>query len=70
MRDPFATPWLIVIALFLLPIVVAGLVGLVAFRRMVPMVYRCRRCDREFLQAPHRPFPAACPHCHATDWSV
>ena len=70
MRDPVGTPWWVVIAILLLPVCVVALVGALAFRRMTPLVFRCRRCDREFHQPPFRRFPAACPHCHARDWNA
>lgn len=70
MRDPTATPWLVVIALFLLPIGVVAFVGAMAFRRMTPLLFRCRRCDRDFQRAAYRSFPARCPLCGARDWNA
>jgi hypothetical protein len=70
MGDPLATPWLVVVAIVLLPVCVIAFVGFATFRRLTPLVFRCRRCDREFLRPPHRRFPVACPHCHARDWST
>lgn len=64
------TPWLAVIAVLLLPVGVAAFVGFMAFRRMTPLVYRCRRCGHEFHRAAHRAFPRACPGCRARDWSA
>jgi hypothetical protein len=70
MRDPTALPWLAVAALFVLPIAVAAFAGFVTFRKMTPLVYRCRRCRRDFRRAPYHRFPAACPHCSARDWAA
>ena len=69
-RDPFETPWLVVIAMFALPFVVAVFCGIMVFRGMPPLVYRCRRCEREFHRAAHRRFPAVCPLCRARDWNA
>jgi len=68
--DPTATPWWVVIVLFLVPLGVTVFVGAIAFRWMTPLVFRCRRCDREFLRAAHRRFPAVCPRCGARDWNA
>lgn len=70
MRDPTATPWLVVVALLLLPVCVAVFVGAIAFRRMAPLVFWCRRCRRHFYRAAHRSFPEACPLCRARDWNA
>ncbi|HEY0478836.1 MAG TPA: hypothetical protein VGD37_15060 [Kofleriaceae bacterium] len=69
MPDPTGAPWLVVIALFLLPIGVAVFVGAMAFRRMTPLVFECRRCNHVFHRPAHHRFPAACPRCKARDWS-
>lgn len=69
MRDPSETPWLVAIAMLLIPVGVAAFLAFATFRRMTPLVYCCRRCHREFRRAPYRRFPAACPHCRARDWS-
>jgi hypothetical protein len=63
------TPWLVVVALALIPVVVSAFLGVMTFRRMTPLVFKCRRCNREFHRAAHRMFPAACPLCHARDWN-
>jgi len=68
--DPIATPWWVAIVLFLLLVGVAAFVGVVTFRRMTPLIFRCGRCSREFHQAPHRRFPAICPRCGARDWNA
>jgi hypothetical protein len=68
--DPIATPWWVVVALLLVPVSVAAFVGALAFRRMTPLVFRCRRCDHEFHRAAHRRFPAVCPRCGARDWNA
>jgi hypothetical protein len=70
MSDPTATPWWVVVVLFLVPCGVAAFAGAIAFRRMTPLIFRCRRCDRDFRRAPHRRFPAACPLCGARDWNA
>jgi len=69
MADPFATPWLVVIALCLIPVIVSLFAGAMTFRRLTPLVFRCQRCDREFRRPAHRRFPDSCPLCHARDWS-
>ena len=69
LHDPTATPWVVVVVLFLLPVCIAVFLGVMAFRRMTPLVYRCRRCDRDFCRAAHRKFPTACPRCQARDWN-
>jgi hypothetical protein len=69
MRDPFATPWLVVIGLCLIPIAVALFAGAVTFRRLTPLVFHCRRCGRDFHVRPYRRFPASCPRCQASDWN-
>lgn len=70
MRDPTATPWWVVVILFLLPVGVMLFFGALTFRRMAPLIFRCRRCDRDFQQAAYRRFPAACPRCGARDWNA
>ncbi len=70
MSDPTATPWWVVVVLFLVPCGVAAFASAIAFRRMTPLIFRCRRCDRDFRRAPHRRFPAACPLCGARDWNA
>jgi rubrerythrin len=67
--DPFATPWLAVVALLAIPLVVSAFLGAMTFRRLTRLVYRCRRCDRDFQRAAHRAFPATCPLCDARDWN-
>jgi Zn finger protein HypA/HybF involved in hydrogenase expression len=67
--DPFGIPWLVVVVFALIPIAVSALLGFAVFRHMTPLVFHCRRCDREFTQPAHRPFPAICPHCRAPDWN-
>jgi hypothetical protein len=69
-RDPTAAPWLVVITVFVIPFAVVALVGMMAFRRMTPLAYQCRRCQHEFHRAAHRAFPAACPRCRARDWNL
>ena len=70
MGDPTATPWWVVVVLIGIPVGVSAFAGAMAFRRMTPLVFRCRRCDREFQQAPHRRFPRACPRCRARGWNA
>jgi hypothetical protein len=59
-----------VVTLFSLPVVITLFLGVTAFRRATPLVFRCRRCDRYFYRAPYRNFPTACPRCHARDWNA
>ena len=70
MSDPFGMPWLIIVVLALIPVAGCALLGLATFRRMTPLVFHCRRCQRDFTQRAHRPFPTACPRCHAQDWNA
>jgi len=69
MDDLTGTPWLVVIAMVLIPIAVNAFLGAITFRRVPPLVFMCQRCRREFRRRAHRRFPAACPHCHAHDWN-
>ncbi|HZJ67333.1 MAG TPA: hypothetical protein VFD36_27685 [Kofleriaceae bacterium] len=69
MGDPTGTPWLLVLAMIAIPIAVGAFLGAMTFRRMTPLVFRCRRCDREFHSPAHRSFPTACPRCRARDWN-
>jgi hypothetical protein len=57
-------------------VVIVGLVGGVlalatrrAFHHVTPLVFHCRRCDREFLRKAYARFPSTCPHCHSRDWN-
>jgi hypothetical protein len=61
--------WLIVM-LLVVPLLLAGLLGAFAFRRLTPFLFRCRRCGRAFRGAAQRGFPSACPHCGAPDWNL
>ena len=70
MQDPTATPWFVVLLLLLCPVGVVLALGALAFRRLTPLVFHCRRCDRDFLRPPHRRFPTACPRCGAHDWNA
>ena len=60
---------LLAVMLIVVPLFLAVFLGLFAFSRMTPLVFRCRRCDREFRRAPHLAFPDLCPHCRARDWN-
>jgi Zn finger protein HypA/HybF involved in hydrogenase expression len=68
--DPFGIPWLVIVALALIPVAGSALFGIAAFRGMTPLVFRCRRCQRDFTQPAHRAFPTTCPHCRAQDWNA
>ena len=70
MGELIGTPWLIVVAMISIPIVVGAFLCAIMFRRMTPLVFRCRRCKRDFQRAAHREFPAVCPLCHARDWNA
>jgi Zn finger protein HypA/HybF involved in hydrogenase expression len=61
---------LLLIAMVGIPVCLAVLIGTRAFHSMVPLVFRCRRCDRDFLRKAHRRFPTACPRCHARNWNA
>jgi hypothetical protein len=69
-RDLLGIPWPLIVALVMIPIVVSAFLGAITFRRMTPLVFRCRRCNREFRRAAHREFPAVCPLCQARDWNA
>jgi Zn finger protein HypA/HybF involved in hydrogenase expression len=60
----------LVLTIFVIPLAVVALVGMMAFRRVTPLVYHCRRCQRDFQRAAHRAFPTACPRCRARDWNA
>jgi hypothetical protein len=62
-------PWLVVVGLLLIPVAVAGFFGMASFRKLTPLVFRCRRCGRYFFRAAHRAFPARCARCGAADWN-
>jgi hypothetical protein len=68
--DATGIPWLVILLMILCPVAVVVFLGVMTFRGMTPLVYRCRRCNQDFLRAPHRRFPAICPHCGARDWSL
>jgi Zn finger protein HypA/HybF involved in hydrogenase expression len=70
MGELTGTPWLVVVVMVSIPIVVSAFLGAMTFRRMTPLVFRCRRCNRDFQRAAHRAFPAACPLCRARDWNA
>jgi hypothetical protein len=61
----------VVVAVLITIGVILVMIGLahVQRRRETPLVFQCKRCATEFAQPPHRDYPHACPHCHATDWS-
>ena len=61
---------LLVLSLVVIPMCLAVLLGTRAFQGMTPLVFRCRRCNRDFLRKPHRRFPDTCPLCRATDWNT
>jgi hypothetical protein len=60
--------WLLIIVV--IPIGVAVFFGTIQFRKMEKLVFHCQKCGEMFRQKAHLPFPKACPHCHATNWSV
>lgn len=70
MGDPTEVPLAIPIALFAVPFVLAIAFGALAFRGMTRLVYRCRRCGRDFTRPSHHRFPTACTRCHARDWNA
>ncbi len=53
-----------------LPLLLAALFGVFAFKGVRPMVYRCQRCAAEFRRPARRGFPEACPRCGASDWNL
>jgi hypothetical protein len=59
----------LVLTIVVIPVCIAVLLGTRAFQGMTPLVFHCRRCNREFLRRPHRSFPTACPLCHARNWN-
>lgn len=52
-----------------LPLLLALVFGLFAFKGVRPMVYRCVRCGHRFHRPSHRGYPDACPGCGAADWN-
>ena len=52
------------------PLALAFVLGWIEFRRLTPLVFWCRRCQREFRQPPHHAFPSACPLCRSRDWNA
>jgi hypothetical protein len=70
MRELTGVPWLFIVAMALTPIVVCAFLGAIAFRRMTPLVFSCRRCNREFYRKAHHGFPTVCPLCKARDWNA
>jgi len=64
---PLGLLWLVVVVM---PVCLAVLISMRAFYGMTPLVFRCRRCNREFFRKPHLRFPTACPRCHARDWNA
>jgi hypothetical protein len=71
-QDTCYTSSVIAVTVTVVAIIVLVSVGLsiVEFRRFTPLVFRCRRCGIDFLQAPYLEFPRACPRCHARDWAA
>jgi hypothetical protein len=66
----FRTPYgVLVIVVVAVPLVIAFLLGLFAFQRARPLIYRCRRCDGAFRRAAHLGFPETCSGCGAADWN-
>jgi hypothetical protein len=61
---------LVVVVTVVMPLSVALFFGLFAFKGIAPLVYRCRRCGRDFLRSPLRKFPTACRRCGAHDWNA
>ena len=59
-------PWLLLVAM---PICLAVLFGLAAFRNEAPLLFHCLRCDHYFPRKAHVAFPTACPRCRARDWN-
>jgi hypothetical protein len=59
----------LVIMLAVIPGLVSLFFGVLAFRRVTPLVFVCLRCDGGFRHPSHRKPPAACPHCGAHDWN-
>ncbi|MBA3397269.1 MAG: hypothetical protein H0T89_31875 [Deltaproteobacteria bacterium] len=59
----------LVLVIIVMPMFVAVFFGLFAFKNMTPLVFRCRRCARDFTRKPWRRFPMSCPLCRARDWN-
>ena len=60
----------LILLLIAMPVVLAFVLGWIQARTLTPLVFWCRRCDREFRQPPQRAFPIACRHCRAHDWNA
>jgi len=61
---------LLVLVIIVMPACVAVFFGMFAFRNMTPLVFRCRRCAREFTRKPWLRFPRSCSRCGARDWNA
>lgn len=62
--------WLFVAFWSAVAVAIAAFFGMMTFRRMTPLVFRCRRCGRTFERRAHRRFPDACALCGARDWNT
>jgi len=61
---------LLLLVVVVIPAGLAVLISMRAFSGMTRLVFRCRRCNRDFFRKPHLRFPVACPRCHARDWNA
>jgi hypothetical protein len=52
------------------PVLLAVVFGLFAFKGVRPMIYRCARCGHQFSRPAHRGYPDTCPACAAHDWHL
>jgi hypothetical protein len=71
MGDPAGIPLgVLLLALVVVPAVIAVLLGVVAMRSEPSLVFRCQRCGDWFQRRAYRPFPAACTRCGSRDWNT
>jgi hypothetical protein len=61
---------LLLIVLVVMPVCIAVALGWISSRGMTPLVFRCRRCEREFRRPPYRAFPTVCPLCGSRSWNA
>jgi hypothetical protein len=57
------------LAMFLLPVGIAWVLGKLSFDHIPPLVFRCQNCQSEFVRAAHLEFPEVCSNCGSSDWN-
>jgi len=69
MEEPGIPYDILVLVIIVMPVCVTVLLTLFLRKSVETFAYHCLRCNGDFRRKAHRPFPAACPHCHARDWN-